>query len=68
MDPEVLLKTTFTASWGTFTYVKMPFGLMNARATFQRAVDLAFTDINYIFIVIYFNDLTIYLKKTEEYP
>ena len=27
-------KTTFTTPWGTFMYVKMPFGLMNARATF----------------------------------
>ena len=28
------LKTTFTTPWGTFMYVKIPFGLMNAGATF----------------------------------
>ena len=27
-------KTTFTTPWGTFIYVKIPFGLMNAGATF----------------------------------
>jgi hypothetical protein len=27
-------KTAFTTPWGTFMYDKMPFGLMNARATF----------------------------------
>ena len=35
-------KTTFTTPWGTFMYAKMPFGLMNAGATFQRAMDIAF--------------------------
>lgn len=35
-------KTTFTTPWGTFMYIKMPFGLKNTEATFQRAMDIAF--------------------------
>jgi hypothetical protein len=27
-------KTTFTTPWGTFIYEKIPFGMMNAGATF----------------------------------
>ena len=31
---EDRLKTTFRTRWGTFTYRRMPFGLINARAMF----------------------------------
>ena len=40
VHPDDQLKTTFTTPWATFMYVKMPFGLMNAGATFQRAMAL----------------------------
>lgn len=36
------LKTTFKTKWGTYTYQKMPFGLINAGATFQRPMDIDF--------------------------
>nr|GEV29668.1 reverse transcriptase domain-containing protein [Tanacetum cinerariifolium] len=35
-------KTTFITSQGVFCYSKMPFGLKNIRATYQRLVDKAF--------------------------
>nr|GEU78455.1 hypothetical protein [Tanacetum cinerariifolium] len=35
-------KTSFITSQGVFCYSKMPFGLKNARATYQRLVDKAF--------------------------
>lgn len=60
-------KTTFTTPWGTFKYVKMPFGLMNFGATFQRSIDIAFSkDIGY-FIVIYLDDITAYSKSDEQH-
>ncbi|GJV29794.1 reverse transcriptase domain-containing protein, partial [Tanacetum coccineum] len=35
-------KTTFITNQGIFCYTKMPFGLRNAEATYQRLVDKAF--------------------------
>ena len=65
--PEDQLKTTFTTPWGTFMYVKMPFGLMNAGATFQREMDIAFSDEIGHFIVIYLDEITVYSKTEEEH-
>ena len=39
---EDRLKTTLRTKWGTFAYRRMPFGLINDGATFQRAMDIDF--------------------------
>ncbi|XP_070667595.1 uncharacterized protein [Malus domestica] len=41
--PEDQEKTTFTCPFGTFAYRRMPFGLCNASATFQRCMMSIFT-------------------------
>ena len=38
IKPEDQHKTAFICPWGTFAYQKIPFGLKNAGATFQRAM------------------------------
>jgi hypothetical protein len=60
-------KTTFTTPWGTFMYEKMPFGLMKAGATFQRATDIAFIGEKGRFVVIYFDYITIFSSSDEEH-
>ena len=35
----------FTTSWGSYKYLRMPFGLLNDGLTFQRAIDHAFDDL-----------------------
>ena len=60
-------KTTFTTPWGTFRYAKIPFGLMNAGATLQRAMDIAFAEEKDKFVVIYLDDITVYSKFDLEH-
>eukprot|EP00253_Pinus_taeda_P029341 PITA_29341 len=45
----------------------MPFGLKNAGATFQRAMDLAFANEKDVFLVVYLDDLTMFSKSDEEH-
>ena len=48
-------------------YVKMPFGLKNARATFQRAMDIAFAKEIHDFLVIYLDDITVFSKSNKQH-
>jgi hypothetical protein len=48
-------------------YVKIPFGLMNAGATFQRAMDIAFVEELGKFIVIYLYDVTMFSRSNDEH-
>ena len=59
-------KTTFTTPWVTFMYSKIPFGLMNAWATFQRDMDIAFSEEKDKFVVIYLDDITLFSKTDEK--
>ena len=67
VHPEDQGKTTFTTPWGTIMYAKMPFGLMNAGATFQREMDIASSEEKDKFVVIYLDDMTIYSKSDEQH-
>jgi hypothetical protein len=60
-------KTTFTTPWGNFMYSKIPFGLMNVGATFERAMDIAFSEEKDRFAVIYLDDITIFLKIDQDH-
>lgn len=53
----------FTTPWGTYFYLRIPFGLTNAGATFERAMDVAFTDLINTIMVVYQDDLAAYSKK-----
>ncbi|KAL2237448.1 UNVERIFIED_CONTAM: Retrovirus-related Pol polyprotein from transposon [Sesamum indicum] len=53
-------KTTFTCPFGTFAYRRMPFGLCNAPATFQRCMVSIFSDYVEQFIEVFMDDFTVY--------
>ena len=66
VQKEDQAKTVFTTPWGTFMYVKMPFGLMNAGESFLRAMDIAFSKEIHEFLVIYLDDITVFSKTNNE--
>ena len=49
-------KANFICPWGAFSYRKLPFGLKNDGATFQRAMSYAFHDTKHI-VQPYLDDL-----------
>jgi len=67
VHPDDQEKIAFTTPWGTFMYAKMPFGLMNAGATFQRAMDIAFAEEKDKSVVVYLDDITVFSKREEDH-
>jgi hypothetical protein len=58
--PEDQEKTTFTCPFGTFAYRRIPFGLCNAPATFQRCMVSIFSDYIEHIIEVFMDDFTVY--------
>lgn len=58
-------KTTFTTDWGTYAYHKMPFGLCNAPATFQRMMTNIFQEQLRKFLEIFIDDFCVFGKRSE---
>ncbi|GKC24470.1 reverse transcriptase domain-containing protein, partial [Tanacetum coccineum] len=57
MDHE---KTTFTCPFGTYAYRRMPFGLCNALATFQRCMLAIFHDMIEESIEVLMDDFSVF--------
>ncbi|XP_055960233.1 uncharacterized protein LOC126678772 [Mercurialis annua] len=58
--PEDQEKTTFTCPYGTFAYRRMPFGLCNAPATFQRCMTSIFNDMIEDIMEVFMDDFSVF--------
>ncbi|XP_065851199.1 uncharacterized protein, partial [Euphorbia lathyris] len=58
--PDDQDKTTFTCPYGTFAYRRMPFGLCNAPATFQRCMTAIFNDFIEDIMEVFMDDFSVY--------
>uniref|UniRef100_A0A2N9ITV2 Uncharacterized protein n=1 Tax=Fagus sylvatica TaxID=28930 RepID=A0A2N9ITV2_FAGSY len=64
MDEEL---TAFRTPKGIYCYKVMPFGLKNAGATYQRAMQKIFDDILHKIVQCYVDDLVVKTRKREEH-
>jgi hypothetical protein len=62
VHPDDQHKTTFTCPYGTFAYRRMPFGLCNAPASFQRCMMAVFSEFIKEIVEVFMDDFSIYGK------
>ena len=67
VHPDDRHKTAFTCHFGCWQFRRMPFGLCNAPATFQRAMDLALSQYNWQKCLVYLDDIIIFSKTFDQH-
>ena len=60
-------KTTFTSHMGTYRFKRLPFGLKNAPATFQRALDMVLSGVRWQTCLIYLDDVIVFSRTEGEH-
>ncbi|MBW0490807.1 hypothetical protein O181_030522 [Austropuccinia psidii MF-1] len=59
--------TAFRTKYGCYEYLVMPFGLINAPASFQNLFNDIFYDLLDIYVVVYLDDIVVFSKSEEEH-
>ena len=67
MHPDDQHKTAFTTPFGLYEFARMPFGLCNAPATFQRLMQTAFRNELYTILLCYLDDIIIFAEHISEH-
>lgn len=60
-------KTAFTTPFGLYEYLRMPFGLCNAPATFQRLMQATMSDLVFQIVLVYLDDLLVFSQTFQEH-
>ncbi|KAJ9562175.1 hypothetical protein OSB04_007335 [Centaurea solstitialis] len=66
VHPNDQEKTTFTCPYGTFAYRRMPFGLCNAPATFQRCMMAIFSNFIKKSMEVFMDDFSVHGSDFDE--
>lgn len=67
MHPDDIKKTAFNVENGHYEYVRMPFGLKNAPATFQRIMDNVLKGLINKICFVYIDDIIIFSTSLQEH-
>lgn len=60
-------KTIFICHSGTYRYIRIPFGLTKAPATFQRTLDILLSPFKWKHCLVYLDDVIIHSRDVEEH-
>ena len=67
VDPVDRPKTMFTSHECLFWFFRMPFGIRNAPATFQRFVDIALAGLTWKVCLVYLDDIIVFSRSNEDH-
>jgi hypothetical protein len=67
MDPNSISKTAFNVENGHYEFVRMPFGLKNAPATFQRVMDNVLKELQEKICFVYMDDIIVFSTSLQEH-
>jgi transposase InsO family protein len=67
MDEVDKVKTAFTCHRGLYQFQRMPFGLCNAPATFQRAIDVILSSVRWQCALTYLDDIIVFSATLEQH-
>jgi len=60
-------KTTFTCQTGLFRFLRLPFGLVNAPASFQRALDIILSGLRRQTCLVYPEDVIVFSRTVDDH-
>ena len=67
LDEDARSKSAFVTSQGLFEFLRMPFGLCNAPATFSRVMDTVLRDLKGNQVLVYLDDIIVYSETWEQH-
>lgn len=67
LNPRDREKTSFMCKKGQFQFTRMPMGLCNSGATFQRVMDLVLSGLAYEICLAYIDDIIVFSRTLSEH-